>query len=78
MEIKVAYKQTHRTVIENKSEYKQDHFHDYSVITIRVQTSTMTTQERSTTQTTHKRTTDSSSSYYSTIETDFNTYFNGQ
>eukprot|EP00971_Amphidinium_carterae_P155763 3088611-Amphidinium_carterae.1 len=33
MEIKVAYKQIHRTVIENKGEYKQDHFHDYSVIT---------------------------------------------
>eukprot|EP00971_Amphidinium_carterae_P008047 159247-Amphidinium_carterae.1 len=33
MEIKVAYKQVHRTVIENKGEYKQNHFHDYSIIT---------------------------------------------
>eukprot|EP00971_Amphidinium_carterae_P011080 218184-Amphidinium_carterae.1 len=35
MELKVAYKQVHRTVIENKNEYKQRHFHDYSVITSR-------------------------------------------
>eukprot|EP00971_Amphidinium_carterae_P023986 473407-Amphidinium_carterae.1 len=33
MELKVAYKQKHRTVIENKSEYKQNHYHDYSIIT---------------------------------------------
>eukprot|EP00971_Amphidinium_carterae_P093442 1849371-Amphidinium_carterae.1 len=33
MEIKVAYKQIHRTVIENKGDYKQNHFHDYSIIT---------------------------------------------
>eukprot|EP00971_Amphidinium_carterae_P060865 1204730-Amphidinium_carterae.1 len=33
MEIKVAYKQIHRTVIENKSDYKQNHFYDYSIIT---------------------------------------------
>eukprot|EP00971_Amphidinium_carterae_P127003 2516161-Amphidinium_carterae.1 len=33
MEIKVAYKQIHRTVIENKGGYKQNHFHDYSIIT---------------------------------------------
>eukprot|EP00971_Amphidinium_carterae_P289830 5755105-Amphidinium_carterae.1 len=33
MELKVAYKQKHRTVIENKVEYKQNHFHDYSIIT---------------------------------------------
>eukprot|EP00971_Amphidinium_carterae_P323734 6433722-Amphidinium_carterae.1 len=33
MELKVAYKQVHRTVIENRSEYKQNHFHDYSIIT---------------------------------------------
>eukprot|EP00971_Amphidinium_carterae_P102525 2029536-Amphidinium_carterae.1 len=33
MELKVAYKQIHRTVIENKGQYKQNHFHDYSVIT---------------------------------------------
>eukprot|EP00971_Amphidinium_carterae_P278677 5532054-Amphidinium_carterae.1 len=35
-------------------------------------------KERSQTQTTRQRTTDFSSSYYSTTETDFNTYFNGQ
>eukprot|EP00971_Amphidinium_carterae_P102911 2037033-Amphidinium_carterae.2 len=33
MEMKVAYKQIHRTVIENKGDYKQNHFHDYSIIT---------------------------------------------
>eukprot|EP00971_Amphidinium_carterae_P236614 4696181-Amphidinium_carterae.1 len=33
MELKVAYKQVHRTMIENKTEYKQNHFHDYSIIT---------------------------------------------
>eukprot|EP00971_Amphidinium_carterae_P204032 4048661-Amphidinium_carterae.1 len=33
MELKVAYKQKHRTVIENKLEYKQNHYHDYSIIT---------------------------------------------
>eukprot|EP00971_Amphidinium_carterae_P191799 3805513-Amphidinium_carterae.1 len=33
LELKVAYKQVHRTVIENKGEYKQNHFHDYSIIT---------------------------------------------
>eukprot|EP00971_Amphidinium_carterae_P015341 302841-Amphidinium_carterae.1 len=33
MEIKVAYRQIHKTVIENKTEYKLDHYHDYSVIT---------------------------------------------
>eukprot|EP00971_Amphidinium_carterae_P281222 5583553-Amphidinium_carterae.1 len=33
MELKVAYKQIHRTVIENKGQYKQNHFHDYSIIT---------------------------------------------
>eukprot|EP00971_Amphidinium_carterae_P315126 6263898-Amphidinium_carterae.1 len=33
MELKVAYKQKHKTVIENKGEYKQNHFHDYSIIT---------------------------------------------
>eukprot|EP00971_Amphidinium_carterae_P226805 4498158-Amphidinium_carterae.1 len=33
MELKVAYKQIHRTVIENKVQYKQNHFHDYSIIT---------------------------------------------
>eukprot|EP00971_Amphidinium_carterae_P142447 2821676-Amphidinium_carterae.1 len=32
MELKVAYKQKHKTVIENKMEYKQNHFHDYSII----------------------------------------------
>eukprot|EP00971_Amphidinium_carterae_P157741 3126652-Amphidinium_carterae.1 len=30
MELKVAYKQVHRTDIENRLEYKQRHFHDYS------------------------------------------------
>eukprot|EP00971_Amphidinium_carterae_P326583 6457460-Amphidinium_carterae.1 len=33
MELKVAYKQKHKDVIENKSEYKQNHFHDYNIIT---------------------------------------------
>eukprot|EP00971_Amphidinium_carterae_P300614 5973024-Amphidinium_carterae.2 len=33
MELKVAYKQRNKTVIENKLEYKQNHFHDYSIIT---------------------------------------------
>eukprot|EP00971_Amphidinium_carterae_P066778 1322318-Amphidinium_carterae.1 len=33
MELKIAYQQVHRTVIENRHEYKQRHFHDYSVIT---------------------------------------------
>eukprot|EP00971_Amphidinium_carterae_P297056 5901382-Amphidinium_carterae.1 len=33
MELKVAYKQIHRTVIEDKAQYKQNHFHDYSIIT---------------------------------------------
>eukprot|EP00971_Amphidinium_carterae_P197424 3918273-Amphidinium_carterae.1 len=33
MELKVAYKQVHRTVIENRLDYKQRHFHDYSGIT---------------------------------------------
>eukprot|EP00971_Amphidinium_carterae_P137014 2715190-Amphidinium_carterae.1 len=33
MELKIAYQQVHRTVIENRNEYKQTHFHDYSVIT---------------------------------------------
>eukprot|EP00971_Amphidinium_carterae_P289829 5755104-Amphidinium_carterae.2 len=33
MELKVAYKQKHKTVIENKLEYKQNHYHDYSIIT---------------------------------------------
>eukprot|EP00971_Amphidinium_carterae_P119987 2376555-Amphidinium_carterae.1 len=33
MELKVAYKQKYRNAIENKLEYKQNHFHDYSIIT---------------------------------------------
>eukprot|EP00971_Amphidinium_carterae_P082124 1624455-Amphidinium_carterae.1 len=33
MELKIAYQQIHRNVIENKVDYKQRHFHDYSVIT---------------------------------------------
>eukprot|EP00971_Amphidinium_carterae_P191221 3794715-Amphidinium_carterae.1 len=33
MELKVAYKQKHKTVIENKSDYKQNHFHNDSIIT---------------------------------------------
>eukprot|EP00971_Amphidinium_carterae_P165075 3272278-Amphidinium_carterae.1 len=33
MELKIAYQQVHRTVIENRNDYKQRHFHDYSVIT---------------------------------------------
>eukprot|EP00971_Amphidinium_carterae_P068320 1352684-Amphidinium_carterae.1 len=33
MEIKVVYKQQHRKAIEEKVEYKQNHFHDYSIIT---------------------------------------------
>eukprot|EP00971_Amphidinium_carterae_P232819 4620410-Amphidinium_carterae.1 len=33
MELKLAYQQVHRLVIENKADYKQRHFHDYSVIT---------------------------------------------
>eukprot|EP00971_Amphidinium_carterae_P135609 2686764-Amphidinium_carterae.1 len=36
MELKLAYQQTHRVVIENKADYKQRHFHDYSVITTNV------------------------------------------
>eukprot|EP00971_Amphidinium_carterae_P165751 3285523-Amphidinium_carterae.1 len=30
MELKIAYRQRHRTVIENRADYKQRHFHDYS------------------------------------------------
>eukprot|EP00971_Amphidinium_carterae_P349455 6491025-Amphidinium_carterae.1 len=33
MELKVAYKQKYRNAIKNKLEYKQNHFHDYSIIT---------------------------------------------
>eukprot|EP00971_Amphidinium_carterae_P262310 5203061-Amphidinium_carterae.1 len=33
MELKIAYQQLHKTVMENKVDYKQRHFHDYSVIT---------------------------------------------
>eukprot|EP00971_Amphidinium_carterae_P301785 5995758-Amphidinium_carterae.1 len=33
LEIKVTYKQTLKNIIEDKTEYKQTHFHDYSVIT---------------------------------------------
>eukprot|EP00971_Amphidinium_carterae_P335660 6471630-Amphidinium_carterae.1 len=33
MDIKVVYKQQHRKAIEEKVEYKQNHFHDYSIIT---------------------------------------------
>eukprot|EP00971_Amphidinium_carterae_P350135 6491400-Amphidinium_carterae.2 len=33
MELKVAFKQKYRNVIKNKLEYKQNHFHDYSIIT---------------------------------------------
>eukprot|EP00971_Amphidinium_carterae_P254412 5050844-Amphidinium_carterae.1 len=33
MELKIAYQQVHKTVIENRNDYKQQHFHDYSVIT---------------------------------------------
>eukprot|EP00971_Amphidinium_carterae_P157677 3125518-Amphidinium_carterae.1 len=33
MEMKAAYKQRHRRLIEDKKEYKQHHFHDYLVIT---------------------------------------------
>eukprot|EP00971_Amphidinium_carterae_P044448 874217-Amphidinium_carterae.1 len=33
MELKVAYKQKHKNAIENKMECKQNHFHDYSIIT---------------------------------------------
>eukprot|EP00971_Amphidinium_carterae_P013343 263053-Amphidinium_carterae.1 len=33
MELKLAYQQVHRQVIENMADYKQRHFHDYSVIT---------------------------------------------
>eukprot|EP00971_Amphidinium_carterae_P282719 5612710-Amphidinium_carterae.1 len=29
MELEVAYKQKHKNVIENKMEYKQNHYHDY-------------------------------------------------
>eukprot|EP00971_Amphidinium_carterae_P105549 2090189-Amphidinium_carterae.1 len=30
MELKIAYQQAHKTVIENRNDYKQRHFHDYS------------------------------------------------
>eukprot|EP00971_Amphidinium_carterae_P167196 3312836-Amphidinium_carterae.1 len=30
IELKLAYQQVHRVVIENKADYKQRHFHDYS------------------------------------------------
>eukprot|EP00971_Amphidinium_carterae_P239479 4754211-Amphidinium_carterae.1 len=33
IELKIAYQQVHRTVITDKFDYKQRHFHDYSVIT---------------------------------------------
>eukprot|EP00971_Amphidinium_carterae_P092255 1826800-Amphidinium_carterae.1 len=33
MELKVVYKQQHRRTIEDKIEYKQNHFHDYNFIT---------------------------------------------
>eukprot|EP00971_Amphidinium_carterae_P248191 4927732-Amphidinium_carterae.1 len=33
MEFKVVYKQQYRTAIEDKIKYKQNHFHDYSIIT---------------------------------------------
>eukprot|EP00971_Amphidinium_carterae_P152686 3026512-Amphidinium_carterae.4 len=33
MELKVAYRNTNRKIIEEKTEYKQNHFHDYSIIT---------------------------------------------
>eukprot|EP00971_Amphidinium_carterae_P323852 6436275-Amphidinium_carterae.4 len=33
MEFKVVYKQQHRRPIEDKIEYKQNHFHEYSLIT---------------------------------------------
>eukprot|EP00971_Amphidinium_carterae_P198232 3934262-Amphidinium_carterae.2 len=32
MEMKAAYRQKHRRLVEDKREYKQNHFHDYSVI----------------------------------------------
>eukprot|EP00971_Amphidinium_carterae_P190379 3778310-Amphidinium_carterae.3 len=32
MELKVIYRQQHRNPIENKTEYKQNHYHDYSLI----------------------------------------------
>eukprot|EP00971_Amphidinium_carterae_P059218 1170962-Amphidinium_carterae.2 len=33
MELKVAHRNTDRSIIEEKIEYKQNHFHDYSIIT---------------------------------------------
>eukprot|EP00971_Amphidinium_carterae_P192760 3825186-Amphidinium_carterae.1 len=33
MELKATYKQKHRNVVEDKRDYRQTHFHDYSVIT---------------------------------------------
>eukprot|EP00971_Amphidinium_carterae_P302589 6012513-Amphidinium_carterae.2 len=32
-ELKAVYKQQHRKVIEDRRDYKQTHYHDYSVIT---------------------------------------------
>eukprot|EP00971_Amphidinium_carterae_P227551 4513617-Amphidinium_carterae.1 len=36
MEMKSACRQRHRRLIEDKKEYKQNHFHDYSVITTNI------------------------------------------
>eukprot|EP00971_Amphidinium_carterae_P244379 4852514-Amphidinium_carterae.1 len=36
MEIKITFKQTLKNIIEDRREYKQTHFHDYSVITTNV------------------------------------------
>eukprot|EP00971_Amphidinium_carterae_P337211 6473925-Amphidinium_carterae.1 len=33
MQIKTTYKQTNKTVIANKTEYKRHYYHEYSVIT---------------------------------------------
>eukprot|EP00971_Amphidinium_carterae_P019485 383463-Amphidinium_carterae.6 len=35
MEIKITYKQTLKNIIEDRKEYKQRHFHDYSVMYVR-------------------------------------------
>eukprot|EP00971_Amphidinium_carterae_P170388 3376074-Amphidinium_carterae.1 len=36
MEMKAAYRQRHRKRIDDKKEYKQNHFHDYSIITTNI------------------------------------------
>eukprot|EP00971_Amphidinium_carterae_P343170 6482779-Amphidinium_carterae.1 len=36
MEMKAAYRQRHRRLIEDKKSYKQNHFHDYSIITTNI------------------------------------------